>query len=182
MNKRFNRSLAKSVAGGAFLDGPVIAIWIVEEDEGVPIASPTFGDAGFVVLLDGGNRNVVLDELGAGGIEIVDDQDDSFAEAGWSVDDAVSEDDGAAGTWWSELDEADAFVCDGVVVEVEADLIAIEADGAVDIGDGDGDDFEFPVHREGPFFSVGRVRSMLNCTNSRACWYFVEAGEAAYES
>ena len=38
-----------------------------------------------------------------------------------------------------------------VVVELEADLVAVERDRAVDVADGQYDDFERPVHGRTPF-------------------------------
>lgn len=46
----------------------------------------------------------------------------------------------------------------GVVVEVEADLVAVELDGAADVGDGKDDNFEGPVHTA----NLGGVSAALN--------------------
>jgi hypothetical protein len=45
----------------------------------------------------------------------------------------------------------------GVVVEVEADLVAVELDGAVDVADREHDDLERPVHERNDIPSVGTV-------------------------
>ena len=44
-----------------------------------------------------------------------------------------------------ELHDVHVLVA-GVVVEREADLVAVERDGAVDVADGEEDDLERPVH------------------------------------
>jgi len=43
----------------------------------------------------------------------------------------------------------------GVVVEVEADLVAVEGDRAVDVADGEDDHLERPVHLRASFRSAG---------------------------
>ena len=59
----------------------------------------------------------------------------------------VTEHDGAARAGRCELDDVHVLV-PGVVVEVEAHLVAVEPDRRVDVADGEDDDFQGPVHRD----------------------------------
>nr|GLK37827.1 hypothetical protein GCM10017611_46920 [Rhodococcus wratislaviensis] len=43
----------------------------------------------------------------------------------------------------------------GVVVEMEAELVAVERDGTIDVADGQHDHFECPVHDASSSVSVG---------------------------
>jgi len=67
----------------------------------------------------------------------------SEAEEGAAV--LVAEDDRAAGAAGGQLDDVHVLG-GGVVVEVEADLVAVEGDRAVDVADREDDDLEGPVH------------------------------------
>jgi hypothetical protein len=58
---------------------------------------------------------------------------------------AVAEDDRAARPAWRQLDHLH-LVGLRVVVEIEADLVAVELDRSVDVADGQHDDFEGPIH------------------------------------
>jgi len=47
----------------------------------------------------------------------------------------------------------------GVVVELEADLVAVELDGGIDVADWEDDDLQGPVHGNAPRLGRIRVRS-----------------------
>ena len=57
----------------------------------------------------------------------------------------VADDDRAARAARRQLDDVHVLV-GGVVVEMEADLVAVERDRCVDVADGQDHDFQGPVH------------------------------------
>ena len=91
--------------------------------------------------------DAALDELGAGGRGVGDHQLQALERARRHrlLRRQVAEDDRAAGAGRRELGDVHVLVL-GVVVEVEADLVAVERDRPVDVGDREDDDLEGPVH------------------------------------
>src|SRR5262245_1028040 len=69
-------------AGGQLLDGPAVAIRIAEEHERSPIEA-----------LDVADVDAVVDEVGAGGLDVIDDELKALGRARRSVDDTDAESD-----------------------------------------------------------------------------------------
>ena len=86
-----------------------------------------------------------LDAMGeqfvAGCFDVGNDQVQALGGAGRCGGDVLAEDDGAGGAGWRELDHAEVVSAGEVGVEAPAEG-GVELHGAIDIGDGNDDDFE----------------------------------------
>src|SRR5215469_5086758 len=91
--------------------------------------------------------HAVLEQLGTGLVDVVDDELQALQRAGGHfVAEALGEDDGAARAGWRQLHNPDRIADSGVVVDVEAKLVGVESLGAVHIGNRDHYDLQGPVH------------------------------------
>ena len=127
----------RSVLAGAddLLDGPAVAVGVGEEDEAAP------GE-----VLDLAGLDAAVEELGAGGVDVGDDQLETGHRAGLGVREAGAQGDRAGRAGRGELDKAEVVADLVVVVGVEADLLGVEPLGPVHVADGDRDQLELPVH------------------------------------
>src|SRR5688572_16549171 len=123
------------------LDGPAVPVRFAEVDEPAP------GE-----VLDLGDLESALGELLACGVGVLDHHLQALERAGLHLGDTGPDRDRAVGPGRGELDEAQLLVDLDVVVGVESGLL-VEGLRAVDVGDGDGDQFELEVHRAGTLAS-----------------------------
>src|SRR4051794_31817973 len=84
------------------------------------------------------------------GIDVGDDDLQALYRARLGVGDAATERDGARRTRWRQLDETDVVAHLVVVVGVEADLLDVKGLRAIDVSDGNRDEFELPIHVHSP--------------------------------
>jgi hypothetical protein len=117
------------------LNGPTVAIWIVETEEGAAIALVKDSD---FASLDATSQQLVARRNGIG-----DDKLQSFhrPRRHCPLRRQVAEDDRASRPGWGQLHDVHELVA-SVVIEMEANLISVEGDRAVDVADRQNDDFE----------------------------------------
>jgi hypothetical protein len=84
--------------------------------------------------------------MGAGGVYVLDDQEQAIYGAGFHIHGLDSKVDGACRTGRSKLHEANLVADPMVYVHTEADLLDVERLRAVHIGDGDSHHFYLPIH------------------------------------
>src|ERR1044071_5464065 len=121
------------------LDGPGVAVRIGKSEERAAVA--------LVEDLDLAALDAAAHQLVPGGQGIRDHQLEPPDRPGrhFPLRGQVPDHDRAAGAGRRQLRDVHPFV-GRVVVEVEADLVAVERDRVVDVADGEDDDFEGPVH------------------------------------
>src|SRR5436190_6098932 len=136
------------------LHRPAVAVGIGEAEERAAIS--------LVELHDLAHRDTPIEELLARRLGIGDDQLQALdrARRHLALRRQVAEDDRATRAVGRELHDVHVLVL-RVVVEVKADLVAVERDRAVDVADGEDDDFEGPVHAEIMPAFAGAVREAL---------------------
>src|SRR5207244_8851136 len=123
------------VAGMYLLHRPAVAIRVAKEDERAPGK-----------LLDLAHLDAPPDQLRPGGVDVGHDQLEALGGARRRVDESFPQGNRAGRPRRCQLHEPD-FIADRlVVVRIEADLLRIEGLGAVDVRNGDGYQFELPVH------------------------------------
>src|SRR5215218_3217121 len=132
------------LAADDLLDGPAVAVRVGEEHEPAPGK-----------VLDLADLDPAVGEVGVGGLDVVDHHLQAGDRAGRGVGDADPERDRAGRAGRGQLDEAELVADLVVVVGVEADLLGVEALGAVDVADGDRHQLELEVHGRRPL--AGRV-------------------------
>src|SRR5918999_6321643 len=127
----------RSGPGGELLDGPAVAVGIAEEDERTPRE-----------LLDVPDLDPALDQFGPCGVDVRDNQLKALHGARLHLAEPGPQGDRARRPRRGELDEADPAADRRVLVQVEAGLLGVEGDGAIDVRDGDLHQFQPPVHDE----------------------------------
>src|SRR3954453_17528300 len=80
------------------------------------------------------------------GVDIGDDDLHALYRPRLGVGDAATERDRARRTRRRELYESDVVAHLVIVVGVEADLLDVKGLRAIDVSDGNGDEFELPIH------------------------------------
>ena len=110
------------------LNGPTVAIWIVETEEGAAIALVKDGD---FASFDATSQQLVARRSGIG-----DDKLQSFhrPRCHCPLRRQVAEDDRASRPGWGQLHDVHELVA-SVVIEMEANLISVKGDRAVDVAD-----------------------------------------------
>src|SRR5262252_10634730 len=91
-------------------------------------------------------------QLFAGGLDVGNDQVQALGGTGFRRGDILAEDDRTPGTWRCKLNHAEIFPVVEVSVEPPPELPAVEFFGAIDIRNGDDDNFELHVHFGGDRF------------------------------
>ena len=149
-------ALFRSGGGGALLDGPGVAVGVAEEDEGVPAAARTVDAGGALVVLDLADGDAPLGQLGAGGLDVGDDELQALHRPRRRLDHPGGDGDRAGRPGRGQLHDVDVVADPGVVVDGEAHLLAVEALGPIHVGDGNDHQLELPVHVPSFSWSVRR--------------------------
>src|SRR5262245_11697388 len=139
VERRFATESSQRSDARLLLDGPVVAVRVLEEEERVPRAAGAVLPAVLVDVLDRADVDATARELGVGSLDVGDAQ----LEAGCQ---ARAERDRAAGPGRGRLDVPERLAHPIVDVDVEAELLLVEALRAVDVRDRDHRDLERPVH------------------------------------
>ena len=97
------------------------------------------------------------DELGAGGLDVGDDEVQAPHGAGRRIRDPRADGYRARRARWRHLHDAKRIAGAVVDVQVEAHLLDVEGLGPVDIRDGQQHQFQFPIHVACLLEVVGRL-------------------------
>lgn len=114
---------------------PAVAVGVGEEAEAAPRE-----------LLDVGDPNAAIVQEGVSGLDVLDHDLKTLQRAALGVDESRSDRDRARRTGRGELHEA-VLVHLAILVGAETDLIDVEGLGAIDVGDGNGDELETEITR-----------------------------------
>jgi hypothetical protein len=118
------------------------------------------------LVVDRRHLDAAPDQLASGGLDIRNDNLEPSHGSRFDGGEAGADRDGAGGSGRGQLDEAQLLVDLVVVIRVETDLIDVEGLGAIDVGDGNGNELELPIHRLTPlnedFHPSGRSDRMLS--------------------
>src|SRR5215467_8270338 len=110
-------------------------------------------------------------QLSAGGLDVVNDQVQALGGAGYGRGDILAEDDRTPGAWRCKLNHAEVFTVVEVSVEPPPELPPVEFFGAIDIRNGDDDNFELHVHFRGDRFACRVVRTDFSGAHGYLlCW------------
>src|SRR5262245_26071569 len=142
--------------GGDLLQLPAVAIRVAEGCSGEVRASRGV-EARRLHLLDLADVDAAIDQIMAGGLDVLDDQDVGLGGPRLSRRPApLAELDRAPGVRWGELHVPDLVAEDQVDVQPPAEAL-VEGLGPVNVGDGQRHDLEVHVHAE----TVGRLAGGL---------------------
>src|ERR687898_167423 len=128
------------ISGGYLLDAPAVAVGVPEEDAPNQVEVLAFAGrpVGAVVEdLDLAHLYAPLDQIGAGGAHVRDDQENAVEVAGLRSDGSPTQVDGTRRPRRGQLDEAYLVTDPVVYVYREAHLLRVELEGAVHIRYGD---------------------------------------------
>jgi hypothetical protein len=98
------------------------------------------------LVVDRRDLHAATDQLLARRLDVRDDDLEPGDRARRGVRDPGPEGDRAGRPGWRELNEPQLVVDLVIVVEHESHLVSVERDGTIDVGHGNGDELELPVH------------------------------------
>src|SRR5215207_4528013 len=137
------------VTRGYLLHTPAVAVRVAEED--APHIVQVFSLLSRAVSplvedLELADIDASLDQLGAGGAHIPDDQEHAVYGAWFHIHRSFSQMDRARGPGRGQLNEAEVVADPEVDVHLEPNLLGVEISGAINVRDRDRHDLYLPVH------------------------------------
>src|SRR5579884_1199678 len=131
---------------GLLLDRPAIPIGIVEKDETVPVAARSlFRDAVFE-MLHGADVHVVFEQMRPRCPNVVHHELKSLERAGCHGRQPDTEGDGAGRSGRRQLNDPERIPEGAVDVDLKSHAIGVELLRPIDVGDGDHNNLELPIH------------------------------------
>lgn len=129
------------------LHHPRIPIRIIKKDKRVPIPTTAVNQRRAFLVTDRTDGDAALDQLGAGRVHVGHDELQApDRPRRHVVVHAHADDDGTPRFGRRQLHDAQVVADSRVVIDDKADLFAVEMLGSIDVGHGNDDNFQFPVH------------------------------------
>src|SRR5215216_3753863 len=135
--------------GGYLLHAPAVSVRIAEEDAPDIVEAFSLLSRAVSALVEDlwlADLYASLDQLGAGGAHVPDDQEHAVYGAWFHIHRPLSQVDRTCGARRGQLNEADVVADLEVDVYLEPNPLGVEVYGAINVGDRDRHDLYLPIH------------------------------------
>ena len=146
--------MRRQLLRGALLHHPAVAVGIAEKDERVPVSASSIDPDTTLEVLDRADLHTPLEQLRPRGVDVGDDQLDPLHRPRGRRGETGPDGDRAGRAGRRQLHDPHVVADAGVVVDDEADLLAVEALGPVHVRHRDHHQLELPIHQPSSFHAA----------------------------